>query len=192
MTGIIILAAGESSRLGRPKQNLLFNGQTLLQSALYAAQQSNCEPVLVVLGANADQIALSVDANILYNKDWSEGIASSIRMAIGELEKYPAVTSVILMLCDQPFVSASILNALISKQTETGKLIIACTYNGTTGVPALFDCSLFAELRLLQGQEGAKKLLKAYAGYIATVPFEQGNIDVDTPEDYEKLRKINN
>jgi molybdenum cofactor cytidylyltransferase len=189
MTALIILAAGASSRLGRPKQNLLFNGQTLLQSALQAAQESKCEPVLVVMGANADQIVLTADANVLYNKDWSEGMASSIRIAISGLEKYTAVINVILMLCDQPFVSVALLNALIDKQAETGKPIVACAYNGTTGVPALFDRALFTELLLLHGREGAKKIINAHPEQVAVVAFEQGGIDIDTPADYELLTR---
>ena len=190
MTAAIILAAGESSRLGQPKQNLLFKGRTLLQSAVDSALQSNCKPVIVMLGANASQINPIAGVTTLKNKDWKEGMASSIRIAIEEINKDLSIDNVIIMLCDQPFVSAELLNALIDKQIETGKSIVACTYNGTIGVPVLFDHTIFAELLLLQGQEGAKKILKTHANVIATIPFEQGGIDIDTPDDYERLRKI--
>jgi molybdenum cofactor cytidylyltransferase len=191
MTGVIILAAGGSSRLGQPKQNLLFRGKTLLQHAVETAQRSNGKPVFVVLGANAGQIAHTIDANIIFNKDWNEGMASAIRISIKELTKYPAVTSVILMLCDQPFVSAALLNALIVKQTETGKPIVACAYNGTLGVPVWFDRALFSELLLLQGLDGAKTVISAHPEEVATVTFEQGGIDIDTPADYERLTRQN-
>src|ERR1700742_4629961 len=102
MTGLIILAAGESSRLGKPKQNLLFNGQTLLQGAVDSAQRSTCDPVIVVLGANADQINPIAGVTTLYNKDWGEGMASSIRTAINEINKDVSVDKVIILLCDQP------------------------------------------------------------------------------------------
>ncbi len=190
MTGLIILAAGESSRLGQPKQNLQFNGQTLLQHAVDSAQQSKCKPVIVVLGANADKIKSIAETSTLYNKDWKEVMASSIRTAINDIKKDSSVDKVIIMLCDQPFVSAELLNSLIDKQIETEKPIVACTYNGTIGVPALFDRSLFAELLLLQGHEGAKKILKVHTSEVATTPFEQGSIDIDTPDDYERLRKL--
>ena len=190
MTATIILAAGESSRLGQPKQNLVFNGQTLLQHAVDSALQSACKPVIVVLGANDSTIISPRKALVLYNKDWKEGMASSIRTAINELNKELSVDKVIIMLCDQPFVNATLLNTLIDKQVQTGKPIVACTYSGTTGAPVLFDRSLFAELLLLQGNEGAKKILITHANQIATIPFEQGSIDIDTPDDYENLIKL--
>ncbi len=190
MTGLIILAAGQSSRMGQPKQNLLFNGQTLLQRAVKSGQESECEAIMVVLGANSDEITPIPGTTTLYNKDWEEGMASSIRSAMVEINNDPSVDKVIIMLCDQPFVSAILLNALISKQIETGKPIVACAYNGTMGVPVLFDRVFFGELLLLQGHEGAKKILKKHVIDIVTIPFEKGGIDIDTPADYEQLRGL--
>ena len=190
MTAAIILAAGESSRLGKPKQNLVFRGQTLLERAFDSAQRSKCNSVIVVLGANSDKIKPITGITTLYNKDWQEGMASSIRTAMHEINKDLLVDRVIVMLCDQPFVSAVLLNALIDKQIETGRPIVACTYNGATGVPVLFDRTLFAELFSLQGQEGAKKILNAHTNELAAVPFELGSIDIDTPGDYENLIKL--
>jgi len=190
MTTLIILAAGESKRLGRPKQNLFFNGQTLLQHAVQSGQESECEAIMVVLGANSDEIVPIPGITTLYNKDWKKGMASSIRRAMVEINDDPSVDKVIIMLCDQPFVSATLLNTLISKQIETGKSIIACAYNGTTGVPVLFEHAFFGELLLLQGHEGAKKILKNHVIDIVTIPFEQGGIDIDTPADYEQLRGL--
>src|ERR1700761_1556804 len=111
MTAAIILAAGESSRLGQPKQNLLFKGQTLLQRTVDSALQSECKPVIVVLGANDSTIIPPKETIVLYNKDWKEGMASSIRTAINELNKDLSVDKVIIMLCDQPFVKAELLNS---------------------------------------------------------------------------------
>jgi molybdenum cofactor cytidylyltransferase len=190
MTAAIILAAGESSRLGQPKQNLLFNGQTLLEWAVDSAQRSGCNPVIVVLGANSDKIKPISGTITLYNNEWGEGMASSIKIAVNELNKDLSVDKVIIMLCDQPFVNATLINTLINKQAQTGKPIVACAYSGTTGVPVLFHRSLFAELLLLRGHEGAKKILTIHVNQIATVPFEQGNIDIDTPGDYENLLKL--
>ena len=190
MTALIILAAGQSSRMGQPKQNLLFNGQTLLQGAVKSGQESECVAIMVVLGANSDEITPIPGTTTLYNKDWEEGMASSIRRAMVEVNYDPLVDNVIIMLCDQPFVSAELLNTLIDKQAKTSKPIVACTYSGTTGAPVLFARSLFAELLLLQGREGAKKILQAHPNEIVTVPFGQGSIDIDTPGDYEKLLKL--
>ncbi len=191
MTSLIILAAGESSRLGQPKQNLIFNGKTLLQRAVESGQDSECETIIVVLGANSNEITPIPGTTTLYNPDWKEGMASSIKKAVLEINNDLSVDKVIIMLCDQPFVGAALLNSLISKYIETCKPIVACTYNETTGVPVLFDRTLFNDLLLLQGKDGAKKILKDHANDIATIPFEQGGIDIDTPEDYERLRGLN-
>lgn len=187
MISLIILAAGESSRLGQPKQNLLFNGKTLLQRAIEAGQESACDNIIVVLGANFNQITSPSEITTLYNQDWKNGMASSIARGMLEITNDLSVDKVIIMLCDQPFVSASLLNSLIDKQSQTGKSIAACTYGNTIGVPALFDRQLFAELLQLQGDEGAKQILKNHSDNIATIPFEQGDIDIDTPSDYNQL-----
>ncbi len=188
MAGIIILAAGESKRLGQPKQNLVFRGKTLLQRAIDTALDSACSPVIVVLGANKEQISIQphTKISILQNPDWPEGMASSIRLAIHQMMKQGA-DSTIIMLCDQPFVDAELLNTMQQKQKDTGKPIIACTYKEATGVPVLFHSSLFPDLLLLKGHEGAKKILQTHADDIAGIPFEKGGIDIDTMEDYEGL-----
>jgi molybdenum cofactor cytidylyltransferase len=188
MAGIIILAAGESRRLGQPKQNLVFEGKTLLQRAIDIALDSGCSPVIVVLGANKEQVSIQphTKISILQNPDWPEGMASSIRLAIREMIEQKA-ESTIIMLCDQPFVDADLLNAMLQKQKDTGKPIIACAYKGATGVPVLFNKSLFPDLLLLKGHEGARKILQDHANDIAKIPFENGGIDIDTMEDYERL-----
>ncbi|MGZ3820587.1 MAG: nucleotidyltransferase family protein [Mucilaginibacter sp.] len=130
MTGTIILAAGESRRMGQPKQNLVFQHKTLLERAVEAALASGCKPVIVVLGANAGLIDLTTnqDVKLVHNPDWSEGMASSMRTGINELRKYNDVEGVLIMLCDQPFVDAKLINAMQTRQQQTGKAIVACSY----------------------------------------------------------------
>ncbi len=189
MTGIIILAAGSSSRLGKPKQNLVYKGQTLLQRAVATAAASVCNPVIVVLGANEQVIKPTIESdniNIIHNPDWQEGMASSIGLGINALQKIdPKADAVVLMLCDQPFVDTALLNGLVQKRSAKG--IVASGYNDTIGAPVLFDTAYFDELTLLKGQEGAKKLLLKYPDDVVIVPFQLGGIDIDTVEDYEKL-----
>jgi molybdenum cofactor cytidylyltransferase len=189
MTGIIILAAGSSSRLGTPKQNLIYKGQTLLQKAIETARKSDGKPVIVVLGDNADMIRPTIegtDVHLIQNPGWQEGMASSIRSGIIELKKIePKATAAILMVCDQPFISAGIIDQLIQKKSAIG--IVACAYNNTKGAPVLFDAAYFDELLLLKGPQGAKKLLLKYADDADTVPFPLGSVDIDTAEDYEKI-----
>jgi len=191
MTGLIILAAGPSSRLGQPKQKIIFEGKTLLQRAVETGIQSACKPVIVILGASADEIQPDIiNENVLvcYNPRWQEGMSTSIGLGIEILEKTsPDVSDVILMVTDQPFVNTLLLATLIETKTATGKDIIACSYNNTLAVPVLFDKKFFGELLLLSGQEGAKKLLMKHKESVASVAFEAGNFDIDTKEDYEAL-----
>jgi len=189
MTGIIILAAGSSSRLGQPKQNLVYKDKTLLQRAVDTAMASVCDPVIVVLGANSEAIQPTIEqtgVTIAKNNEWSEGMASSIRAGIRELINIrPDVQSVILMLCDQPFVDTYLLNLLILAKSKHG--ITASFYNDTIGAPVLFDAIYFDELLQLKGAEGAKQLIQKYPDKVTEIPFPAGGIDIDTIEDFEKL-----
>jgi molybdenum cofactor cytidylyltransferase len=191
-TGLIILAAGSSSRLGSPKQNLIYQGQTLLQRAIQTALTSVChEKVVVVLGANEGVIRPSISDQLVYityNPDWQEGMASSIRLGINELLRIePDINAAILMLCDQPFVDPLLIYQLTEKKADSFSGIIACTYRDTLGVPVLFDVSYFPRLLMLQGKEGAKKLIRDFPNDVATIAFPLGAIDIDTIEDYERL-----
>jgi len=189
MTGIIILAAGSSSRLGSPKQNLVYKGKTLLQRAVDTALASICEPVIVVLGANSEAIRPAIEnsgVTIIQNDNWKEGMASSIRAGIGQLQNVsPDIKSVILMLCDQPFIDTYLLNMLIMAKSKHG--IITSAYNETVGPPVLFDAIYFNDLLSLKGVEGAKLVIQKYPDMVTEIPFPPGSIDIDTVEDYEKL-----
>jgi molybdenum cofactor cytidylyltransferase len=191
--GLILLAAGPSTRLGEPKQTLLYEGQTLLLRAVQTALESPCDPVLVVLGANAETIRPELDelpVQVILNPDWPEGMASSIRRGITALtEKHPDIDSAIIMVCDQPFVNCALLHELVQQKREHGHGIIACAYKDTLGTPALFDKQFFPELLALQGQEGAKKLLFQHAEVVTSIPFPLGTYDIDTPQDYEALQQ---
>jgi molybdenum cofactor cytidylyltransferase len=194
MTGIIILAAGSSSRFGSPKQNLVYQGKTLLQRAIQTALTSACcDCAVVVLGANEGEIRPNISdqqVNIVYNPDWQEGMASSIRLGIAQLLYLePLVTSAILMLCDQPFVDPLLLYQLTERKTENDTGIIACEYKNTLGVPALFDKKYFVQLMKLTGSEGAKTIINAYPDDVMSVPFGLGAIDIDTIDDFERLNR---
>lgn len=193
MTGIIILAAGSSSRLGKPKQNLIFSGQTLLQRTIHTALRINCGPVIVVLGGNANLIKPALgnfEVDIIFNADWQEGISSSIRTGIQHLEKkHPQANSAVLMLCDQPYVDENILQKLIAAGKQG--TIVASGYNETTGPPAFFGRYYFPELLALKGNEGAKNLMLKHKQEVTTIPFELGGVDIDTVEDFQRLTNKN-
>lgn len=189
MTAVFILAAGQSSRLGFPKQTLLFKGKTLIETAVEAALKSKADAVMVVLGANADKIRPYVSnesVGVINNPDWNAGIASSIRLAIQSVNDDKNISDVIFMLSDQPFVNRAVIDSLVHKRQQTGSKIVACAYNDTIGVPVLFNRLLFPQLLALKGQEGAKKIIGNYTD-VATVSFENGSIDIDTIADYEEL-----
>jgi molybdenum cofactor cytidylyltransferase len=191
--GVIILAAGSSSRLGRPKQLLRYNGKSLLEHAVDAAVHSSTGPVIVVLGVNANLFLKEFDGNrltIVENAEWQEGMASSFRTGLNTLlKKLPAADAAIFMVCDQPFVSTELLNDLITVYQKTGKPVIASNYGETTGPPALFHKSFFDKLMQLKGDTGARKIIQQHNADVAMISFPQGKIDIDSIEDYEKLVK---
>jgi molybdenum cofactor cytidylyltransferase len=191
MTVVVILAAGSSSRLGKPKQNLIYRGNTLLQSAV-ASALSVSAAVIVILGASIDAISPTIkdqQITVLYNQQWEEGMASSIRLAISHLQSnYPQAGAVIFMLCDQPYADAALLQSLTEASVSSNKRIIASSYSNTTiGVPALFKANYFPSLLVLKGHEGAKKLFKQHADDLTSIPFPLGNIDIDTMTDFDNL-----
>ncbi len=190
--GVIILAAGASSRLGRPKQSLLYKDKTLLQHAVEAALTSGLGPVIVVLGAGAETLQHEItekEVHLAVNSEWKEGMASSIRCGIKALARIePAAKGVILMVCDQPFVTVPLLNDLIAAHRKTAKPVVACSYEGTFGPPVFFHHALFAELLQVKGDMGARGVVRQHADAVAVVPFPEGTFDVDTEVDYERIK----
>lgn len=189
--GLIILAAGAATRMGRPKQLLSYQGRSLILHAVEVALASLCQPIIVVLGAYVEQIKPEVmpkAVQVVENSQWQEGMSSSIRAGVSMLLKTNSkLDAVIISLADQPLVSPQIFNQLIRSYQETQKVIIASKYNETTGVPALFSNALFPELMQLEGDKGAKALIQKYidTGVILQIP--EAAIDIDTPDDYKQL-----
>lgn len=188
---IIILAAGSSSRLGKPKQLLNYQGQNLLNHAIETATVSNAGSVIVVLGSNATEIEKQIHTDnvyIVFNENYEEGMASSIRCGLEASQKLPTpVNAIILMLCDQPFVNTSLLNDIIKTHKDTDKAIVSCSYVNTFGPPTLFHKSIFNELLELKGDIGARKIIHDHINDTATIPFEVGEVDIDTEADFQKL-----
>lgn len=190
-TGAAILAAGASTRLGAPKQLLDFRGRPLLQHILDEAQSLPLAVSVLVLGAHAAEIRAAVSPGsfrVVVNEQWQGGIAGSIRVAVTEaLAACPDLENLLFLLSDQPFVTTPLLSELLDLQTQTGLPIAACRYGDTLGVPAVFSNKMFPELLLLQGDNGAGRLIRQHAGEVAVLPFESGAVDVDTEEDYRRL-----
>jgi molybdenum cofactor cytidylyltransferase len=194
--GIIVLAAGASSRLGEPKQLLKFEGETLLRRAARAALETQYRPVVIVLGfcasAMQEEVA-TLDARPVVNQLWSEGMSSSIRRGLQALEASApdAIEAAILMLCDQPFVTGDVIRRLADAYRASGALVVASEYEAggekTLGVPALFSRPLFPELMALCGTEGAKRIIARHKAEAASVAVPEAAFDVDTPGDYRAL-----
>lgn len=185
-THIVILAAGSSSRLGSPKQLIDWHGQPLLRHLAGQAFDTGL-PVTIILGANSEAIRASIDelpARIIDNPQWSEGMSSSIRLAANGIDAH----SLLLMTCDQPHVTAAVLRALIDAYASGPHPIVASEYGDTVGVPALFDLSLFDELRSLSGAQGAKSIILRHLVDTLRVSFPEGALDIDTPDDVARLR----
>ncbi|MBD2203331.1 nucleotidyltransferase family protein [Calothrix sp. FACHB-1219] len=189
---LIILAAGASTRMGKPKQLLPYQGRSLIQHTVESAIASFCNPVIVVLGANAQQIRSQINQNlvqIVENPQWNLGMSTSIRSGISALNKYSQnIEAAVITVCDQPYISTEIINNLISAYSATKKPIIASQYAETLGVPALFSRQFFPELLTLHEDTGAKYLIKKYRDLVLAVNFPLGAIDIDTPNDYQNLQ----
>ncbi|HYG82596.1 MAG TPA: nucleotidyltransferase family protein [Pyrinomonadaceae bacterium] len=189
--GAVVLAAGSSSRMGTPKQLLRFRGQSLLRRAALAALTAECRPVIVVTGANAAQSReelRGLDVREAVNDRWETGMASSVRAGVSALlEADASASAVVLMLCDQPYVTGEVVAALVAAHRDTGRPVVASRYGGGFGAPALFARPLFAELAQLEGASGAKHVIRRHAAEAQFVPFPGGETDVDTPDDFSRL-----
>lgn len=189
---IIILAAGASRRLGRPKQLVRFRGETLLRRTARLALATGCRPVVAVLGADAAALApelADLEIDMVVNAAWEEGMGSSLRTGLNRaLAIVPDVEALLFLVVDQPYLTAAHLKQLLSTYQEKGAPIVASVYDGRPGVPALFDRSLFPELAEMEGDQGARVLFRRYQDRLAVVDFPAGRFDLDTPEDIGRLR----
>jgi molybdenum cofactor cytidylyltransferase len=184
----IVLAAGASSRFGSAKQLVRVAGRPLLHSAVARAAEVAGAAVTVVLGARAAELAPLLkhsQSSVFINRDWREGMASSIRAGVARLPA--SCTAVLLMLVDQAAVTGEDLKRLVSAWRRQPDYIAAACYGTTTGVPAIFPRSTFSDLQSLRGDVGARVLLQRNPDRVVRVPMASAAIDIDTPEDLLKL-----
>jgi molybdenum cofactor cytidylyltransferase len=188
---IILLAAGGSTRMGRAKQLLPYRDTTLLRHAVGVALESRSGRVVVVIGSQAQKMRVELGdlpVDIVENLQWETGMGSSIKAGMAALLGVERPDALVIMLCDQPGVTAALLDQMIEIHEQQGPKVVASEYGEVAGVPALFDVSLFDELLHLDDWAGARVLIQRHAQLMSTIPFSQGTVDVDTPEEYERLR----
>lgn len=186
--GTIILAAGNSSRLGKPKQLIPYNGISLLQNIVNMALEATNGPVLLVEGAGTYPLRPNPRLKKVVNNKWESGMGSSIKLGLNTLVNQGNITQVLVLLSDQPFVSIELIKSLIRKKIENHTAIVASFYQEAPGVPAIFDQSVFQQLNSIPDEGGAKKLLLSNSKQLSLVRFDAGNIDIDSPEDLEAFK----
>jgi len=187
--GLILLAAGSSTRMGEPKQLMDYHGKPLLRHAVETALASVCRPVIVVLGANAAAIGQAVPdlaVETVENLRWSDGMGTSIQAGVRAAAERE-LDGVILALADQPLMTAEIYNRLVAQQEMTGKPIVTSEYAGTVGVPVLFTKEYFPQLLKLRPQQGCKGVILAHEAAVLRISCPEAEADIDTPVDYQRL-----
>lgn len=186
--GGLLLAAGGSRRLGRPKQLLQHNGITLLRQTAEALAESRCEPVVVVLGAEIKQSKAEIadlTVNVCVNEDWQEGMSSSLRIGLLELLNIePELGGLMITLCDQPHVTTDKINLFVAEFYRSAPAIIAAEYDGITGVPALFSRELFDSLMHLEGDKGARDIIRNHKNTLR-IGLAEASFDVDAQSDLQ-------
>jgi 4-nitrophenyl phosphatase len=196
--GAVILAAGASTRFGQPKQLLDWDGVPLLVHVVDVVVAAGLGPAIVVLGCLAESVRAALDAGAdkggwvsvqtAMNWRWKEGMSTSVQVGLAALP--PETEGAVFLQCDQPLVTPDLLRSLVTRFEETGATIVHPTHAGRRGTPVLFGRCLFAELATVTGDEGGRSLITRHAQDVATVQVTDPIVlaDIDTPDEYERLR----
>lgn len=192
MIAALVLAAGGSRRLGRPKQLEPWGGTTLLGHVVERTRRFPVDEVWIVLGADSDRIMQEVDLSgcgVIENPEWEEGIAASLRVGLDALTRLSKAEEAMLLLGDQPEVSEEVVTALVERARRSRRPAIVPKYRYTLGNPVIVRRSLWPRLISLEGDEGARRLFLAHPEWVDEVWVERlPPRDVDTVADIEELR----
>lgn len=187
------MAAGGSSRLGRPKQLVKFKGKPLLQHTIDLVEKLDFKRKILVLGSNKDLILNEVGSKnfeVVQNPEWEKGMASSIKIGLQELTRDTEMEHILLLLSDQPLLTTEYIQRMSMAHVYQKPMATYSKYGSEIGVPAIFSKSAFPYLENLKGDQGAKKLTLNTDVKFKTIEFEQGGFDIDTEEDVEKLKGL--
>ncbi len=191
--GIVILAAGASTRMGRPKQLLPLNGQPLLLHTVDEALSTSVSNVVVVLGSDPDtyqDLLETYPVRVVVNDAWQNGIGSSIKSGLTAIQKrMKDVDAVLFLVGDQPAISFEYLCRMINMYHNSSMNLIASGYAGTYGVPALFGREFFDDIMNIQDSDGAKAVLRKNESVLNIIDCPEGAVDIDTPQDYAAFRR---
>ena len=189
--GALILAAGAAKRMQSPKMLLPFLNGSILSHILQEVKAINPTIISVVTGCYHQEIlraGIEEEKILLYNPSWEKGMAASIAYGVADLlEANPLLDGILIVVSDQPHINREVLNEMLAEKEKGEKNIIAAQYGLIKGTPVLFGRQYFGELQKLQGDVGAKSILQQFPEDIATIDFPLGAIDIDTPEDFQKL-----
>lgn len=191
--GGVILAAGSSRRLGGgiPKQLLEIEGRPMIRRIAERALASRLSEVVVVLGHLGPRVRrplAGLDLTLVENPDYRQGQSTSLRAGLGGLRR--EVSAALFIPCDQPFLTARLLDDLIGAHERTGGAIVAPVFRGRRGSPVLFHRSLFPELLQIEGDVGGRAILDRHAEKIVEVGLDDDEplLDMDTWNDYLRVR----
>jgi molybdenum cofactor cytidylyltransferase len=184
----VVLAAGQSKRMGKPKQTLPIGGKAMLGRVIEAFRGSKVDGIIVVLGAQGSQVRRDVefqDEVIVVNRRYKEGMSGSLRLGLGAVSDL--ADAVIIALGDQPFLRSETIDAMVDEYVATRAPVVVPVYHGQRGNPVLFDRSLFAQVARIEGDRGAKSVVRGNEARVREVPVEDEGVlfDIDTPADFK-------
>jgi len=194
MIAAVVLSGGESSRMGSPKALLSLGGSSFIERIISAFKATKVGKIIVVLGHNPEEIKKKIDplsVTVVINQDYRKGQLSSLRAALRALQAdrtLGKIDGVLVHLVDHPFLNPALVDRMIERFYESGKLIVIPRHRGKRGHPVIFSRELFGELMSTPMEQGAKAVVRAHGEDTLEIETEEEGVtvDIDTPEEYRR------